>query len=40
MNAQRIAGLLVRCVLLLPTAAWAQAETGNIAASSEIRLAP
>lgn len=31
MNAQRIAGLLVWCVLLLPTAAWAQAETGNIA---------
>ena len=31
MNAQRIAGLLVWCVLLVPTAAWAHAETGNIA---------
>jgi hypothetical protein len=31
MNARRIAGLLVSCVLTLPTAAWAQAETGNIA---------
>ena len=32
MNAQRIAGfVLVWCVLLLPAAAWAQSETGNIA---------
>jgi hypothetical protein len=31
MNARRIAGLLVSCVLTLPAAAWAQAETGNIA---------
>src|SRR5262245_12838318 len=31
MNARIIAGLLVSCVLTLPAAAWAQAETGNIA---------
>ncbi len=31
MNAQRFAGFVLVCVLFLPAAAWAQAETGNIA---------